>query len=102
MTRRVAVAPGLSEADSKLAVLWNVHTRQHPIHADSQVAKACSSFARKHAALGDLAPGSALWSSFRLHLLNLAEYRLLEPADIDHCLVSLESLELLQLFYPHS
>ncbi|KAK9831270.1 hypothetical protein WJX74_010043 [Apatococcus lobatus] len=87
MTRRVAAAPGLSEPDRELAVLWNVYTRQNPIHADSQVPKACSSFARKQAAAGKLAPGSPLWCSFRLHLLNLLEYHLLEPLDLDHCLV---------------
>ena len=92
MTRRVAAAPGLTQAQQEFAVLWNVHTRHHPIHADSQVAKACSSFARQHAAEGRLIPGSALWATIRLHLLNLQEYRLLQPSDVDHCLVSLCSV----------
>ena len=88
MKRRVMSAPGLAQAQQDFAVLWNMHTRQHPIHADSQIAKACSRFARRHAAQGRLTPGSDFWSSFRLHLLNLVEYHLIQPADVDHCLVS--------------
>ncbi len=42
MARRVATAPGLNSAEQEFAVLWNVHTRQHPIHADSQVRSASS------------------------------------------------------------
>jgi hypothetical protein len=64
-------------------LMWNVHIAKNPIHSDALTAAACRSFASSHA---QQLSTPNLRRQLVLHLVNLLNFRLVSPAEVDECL----------------
>jgi hypothetical protein len=66
---------------------WNSYIADHPVIADAQIPNVCFQFA---AALAATSPSIEMRRCFTLHLLNLLDYALLTPDQVDRCHMRLE------------
>ncbi|CAL8468901.1 g8442 [Coccomyxa elongata] len=86
--RKLAPRTDLCQEEKVFMFNWNVHLRNHPVHADSQVPASCMDFSSNNRAI--LGSNAAIRRIFVLHLVNLYEYGLLTPHQIDDCLKLLD------------
>ncbi|KAK9915282.1 hypothetical protein WJX75_007086 [Coccomyxa subellipsoidea] len=88
--RKLAPRNDLCQEEKAFMFNWNLHMRNHPVHADAQVPECCMNFSRINH--GILSTNLAIRRVYTLHLVNLYEFGLLTPYHIDNCLKVVDDL----------
>ena len=76
----------LNRAEKNFMLHWNVFLHENPCLSDAHMGQRCLDFAAAQAAVFAADPDSR--QCFTVHLVNLWEFNLIDPALIDKCIVA--------------
>ena len=86
VVHQLDLQPDLNRAEKSFMLHWNVFLHENPCLSDAHMGQRCLDFATVQAAT--FAADSDFVRCFMVHLVNLWEFNLIDPALIDKCIVA--------------
>lgn len=89
--QQLELQPGLNTAEKEFMLQWNVFLHDNPCLSDAHMGQRCLDFASTRASV--MRADADMKRCFTVHLVNLWEFNIIDPAVIDKCAVAVSAAD---------